>query len=220
MMQGNIVWKAALLTAIVFIAGIAVGIWMDNQRVDQTRERINDIDIEWNDARLTSLYYQQLAANDTAYCNAAMDANLAFNDRIYQEGLTIERYESVNRFAPELLQEKKRYALLQLQFWMNSIELKKQCGATYHTLVYFYDHYNSGLENVQAAQSAILAELKDKCGANLMLVPLPRDLDISTISLLAAQYNITSAPSILLDGNTFAGLTGNGMLVPLLGCGS
>lgn len=217
-MQSDVLWKAALLTAAVFIGGIALGVWMDDQRVSQISAQTTDTEIQWNDARLMALYFQQLAGTDGTFCQSAIDSNLAFNDKIYQEGVTIERYEEVNRFAPELLQEKRRYALLQLQFWLNSIELKKECNATYHVLVYFFDHYDSGKEADQNVQSEVLRELKEKCGDDLMLVPLPRDLDISSISLLAVQHNVTSAPSILLDDRLFTGLTGKDTLQQLLSC--
>jgi len=219
-MQADILWKAAVLTAMVFIGGIALGVWLDGQRASQISAQTTDTDIRWNDARLLSLYYQQLAGSGGAFCKFALESNLAFNDKIYQEGLVLERYEAVNRFAPELLQEKRRYALLQFQFLLNSMELKADCNASYHVLVYFYDHYNGGKEAVQNAQSQVLMELKNKCGGDLMLIPLPLDLDISSISLLAAQHNITSAPSILLDDKVFVGLTGKEKLIPLLGCGN
>jgi hypothetical protein len=220
-MQADVLWKAAILTAIVFIAGLGVGVFLDDQRVAQTRAQLTDVDLQWNDARLASLYYLQHATFDAYFCKSAIDANLAFNDRIYQQGLQLERFEQVNRFAPELLQEKKRYAMLQLQFWLNGLALKKTCNASYSTLVYFYYHYDQNVSAQQKAQADVLTEMKSKCGANLYLIPLPLDLDISTISLIASQYNINSAPSLLVDEKyVFHGLTGKPMLQQLFPCSS
>lgn len=196
-MQVDILWKAAVLTVLVFAVGIAIGVWMDASRVGETRDRLTEIDLEWNDARLQSLYYSAL--NDTASCAAAMDANLAFNGKIYAEGQTIERYEAINRFAPDLIQQKKRYALLQFQFWLNSINLKKKCGADYTIVAYFYSHYDESRTMDQKLQSAVLTDLKEKCDNSVMLVPLPLDMDLTSIELLKSIYGITSAPSILID---------------------
>jgi hypothetical protein len=220
-MQIDVLWKAAILTCLVFIVGLGIGIWLDDQRVTQVRSQLTDIDLQWNDARLASLYFQQRAMVDSTFCRNAIDANLAFNDRIYQQGLEIERFEQVNRFTPELLQEKKRYAMLQLQFWFNSLALKQECNATYSTLVYFYDHYDQNVSAQQKAQAEVLTEMKNRCGANLYLIPLPLDLDISSISMIAAQYNINSAPSLLVDEKyVFHGLTGTPMLQQLFPCSS
>jgi hypothetical protein len=196
-MQRDIVFKAAILTAIVFIIGVSVGVWLDVMRVQEIKESLTEIDISWNDARLLSVYLQTLM-NDTESCNSALEANLDFNNRIYQEGLKIERYETSERFAPSLILENRRYALLQLQFWLNSINLKKLCNANYSTLVYFFSH-DENIASEQNIQSAVLKDVKEKCGADLMLIPLPFNLDIITIDLVKKNYNITRTPSILIN---------------------
>jgi hypothetical protein len=157
------------------------------------------MDIQWNDARLLSTFYQAFTGtNDPESCKSALQANLDFNNKIYQEGLKIEKYEDINKFTPYLLLEKKRYALLQMQFWINSINLKKSCNATYTNLVYFYSH-DEGLSVKQKVQSAILLDAKKKCGAELMLIPLPFDLDITAVNMIKSNFKINSTPSILID---------------------
>ena len=216
-MQWDLLWKAAVLTVVVFAIGIGVGAFLDISRVSETSERLTEIDLQWNDARLQSLYYGSL--NDTMSCDAAIKANLDFNGKIYAEGQRIEQYESINRFAPQLIQEKRRYALLQLQFWLNSIELKKRCGANYTTVAYFYSHYNESLGMDQKLQSAVLLQLKEKCGDSVLLVPLPLDMDLTSIELLKKSYGITSAPSILInEEKVLQGVQGIADLEKLVKC--
>lgn len=201
-MNGDVIWKAALLTAIVFIAGIGLGVWMDNQRVSQTRQQLEDIDFQWNDARLTSLYYQTSAGRDESFCESALKANLEFREQTYQEGLTIERFESVNRFAPDLLKEKRNYALLLLQFWLNGISLRESCGFNYSTVVYFYSHYDTSLENIQKAQSIVLEDVIHGCENRPMVIAVPIDMNISTVDVLVNQFGIHEAPSLLVNEKT------------------
>lgn len=196
-MQKDLLWKAAILTVIVFLAGLFLGAWLDISRVGAVKSRLVELELQWNDARLQSLYYQQLT-NDIG-CNAAVYANLKFNEKIYEEGKKIEQYELVNRFAPELIKEKQKYALLQLQFWLNSITLRKKCNTSYTTIVYFYSHYNESAAMDQKLQSAVLLELKEQYGNKILLIPLPTDLGVSTIELIKKIYNITSTPAILIN---------------------
>ena len=203
-MQKDVLWKAAFLTSVVFILGLSAGVYLDLSRVGESAQKLSDMELQWNDARLQSLFYADMA-NDSASCAAALAANLQFNERIYAEGTVIQKYEDVNRFAPQLLQEKRRYALLQLQFWLNSIELKKTCSADYSTVVYFYSHYDRSLENTQDVQSAVLAELKSKCGNSILLIPLPADLDLVSINLVKEKYGIKEMPSVLVDEKTVLG---------------
>jgi len=197
-MQSDILIKTMVITVIVFVLGILVGIWLDNARLEEIKERLTFMDIEWNDARLQSVFYQK-SINGSSSCEDAIESNLDFNEKIYEEGLEIERRENVNKFAPEIISEKRRYALLQLQFWLNSIELKELCNATYSSVVYFYSFSDENVKINQRIQSTILSDLKEECGNELILIPLPFDLDISTIEFIKSSYGINSTPSLLIN---------------------
>lgn len=190
--------RTAIITAAVFFLGIFLGILFDAQRVEETKEKLTKMDIDWNDAKVQSLYYQTFS-NALGFCGSATAANMEFADKIYKEGLEIERYEKINRFTPSLILEKKRYALLQLQFLLNAINLKETCNVNYSTIVYFYSHYDESLKIQQDLQSASLIEIIHECKPQPAVVPIPSDLDIITVNLLKRQHNITKIPSLLID---------------------
>lgn len=196
-MRRNVFFIAGVLTLIVFVAGILFGMWLDEMRLQKVKEQLSEIDILWNDARLQNLYYQTFT-NQSQFCESEIEANLEYNNRIYQEGLRIEKYEEVNKFEPSIVLEKKRYALLQFQFWMNSISLKKKCNADYSTLVHLYSS-NESVALDQKLQSVVLLDLKNKCGRSLMLIPMPSDLNIIAIDLIKKNYNITTMPAIIIN---------------------
>lgn len=196
-MQKDIFFKSAAITAVIFAIGISVGVFLDNSRLEEVQGKLTQIDTFWNDARLqTSL---QDLFNQSISCSNSIKANLEFNDRIFKEGQKIQRFEETNRFAPTLLLEKSRYALLQTQFWFNSINIRNRCNADYNTLVYFYSHYNETVAIEQKLQSAVLLDLKERCGQKVMLIPLPLDLNITTIDLLVDNYKIRKTPTILIN---------------------
>lgn len=195
--------KAFLLSLVVFGAGILVGTWIDSDRVEQFREMIGAEDINFNDARLQNLYYQTFS-DGSDFCDSATKSNEEFSYRIYQEGLNLEKYEKVNRFAPQIVQQKKRYALLQLQFWLNSVFLKEKCGKNYTTLLYFYSQYDESLGNEQKIQSQIIVDFINRCGPEKFLsAPIPFDMDIGMVNLLKEKYGITKAPSVLINEKVF-----------------
>lgn len=189
---------AGLLTAIIFIIGLAIGTWLDNMRVEEINQRLTQIEADWNDARIQSLYYQTMH-NDSKSCDAAISANFDFNERIYQEGVQIDRAETVNRFAPSVVMEKKRYVLLLLQFWLNGVNLRKICNANYSTILYFYSNFDESFRVQQSVQSAALVDLIHSCGRKVLAIPLPIDMDITTINIIKSQYNITVVPSLLIN---------------------
>lgn len=197
--------KAAILTCLVFFAGLIFGIWIDQYRLQSVKERLAALDVSWNDARLLHLYFQRLEKD---YCDLALEQNLIYNDRIYREGLEIEYAEKANRFAPELIDQKRRYILLQTQFWLNSLELKEKCNFNYNNVVYLYRQMNLTKEEAinQKAQSNVLLELKERCGNKIMLIPLAADLNLTIIDAMTKQYKINEYPAVIIDDMVFQGI--------------
>ncbi|MEM5781648.1 MAG: hypothetical protein QXD43_00390, partial [Candidatus Aenigmatarchaeota archaeon] len=159
--------------------------------------RMTEIDNLWNDLRLLQSYIQKISENKTLYCDFLLKENLKAGDKIYDEGKRIEEYEKTNRFTPTLELEKERYALLDLQFWLNSIELKKACNANYSTVIYFYSQYNKTIE--QDFQDRVLWDLKQKCGPQIIYITFPADMEITTLEVIKSVYNIEKIPAILIN---------------------
>lgn len=199
-MQKDIFWKAAILTATVFLLGLFLGYQLDSMRAEDIQSFYKEIETGWRDIQLQSLYYQ-INPPSEGFCKVAIEQNLDFDYRTYMTGLEIEKYEQANKLTPTLILEKKNYALLKLQFWFNNLNLKEACDASFINLVYFYSQYpeDMDIEAQQTVLSRLLTELKTTHGDTLMVIPLPIDLDISTIDLIKEQYNITKAPTVLID---------------------
>jgi hypothetical protein len=173
---------------------------MDSIRLSEIEGSIEEITIQWNDAKMQETYYNTFV-DTPGFCESAIEANLNFNEKIYEQGVKIERYENVNRFTPSLELEKKRYALLQTQFWMNSIHLRETCDVDYTTLVYLHSK-NETFAIDQKVQSAVLLDAKRFCGGDLMLIPLPADLGIEIIELVKSNFGIETFPAIIINEET------------------
>ena len=134
-------------------------------------------------------------------CNSLIKENIKFADKVYEEALTIQKYENANRINSEVILQHKRYDLLRTLFWINSIRIKEKCKSDYHNIVYIYQYNDPSLDQKaqQRVFSKILEELKAKKGDEIMLIPLAGDNDLSSINLLMEKYEITSLPVILID---------------------
>lgn len=188
--------KAGVITIAVFLIGLYFGYILDNMRVEELRGSITQIDNLWNDVRLMQSYIEKFS-NRTDYCSFLLEENLKVADKIYDEGLKVEEYENSNRFAPLLAVEKERYALLDMQLWINSIDLKNLCNGNYSTVIYFYSQYNKTIE--QNFQDRVLWDLKQECGPKIIYITFPADINISTIEVVKNIYGIESIPSVLIN---------------------
>jgi len=189
--------KTLALTLVVFIIGFYTGILFDTFRLEEVKSRLTEIDNLWNDARLLQSYIQRMSDNKSFYCEFLLEENLKSGDNIYEEGSKVEEIEKINRFTPTIIIEKERYALLDLQFWLNSIDLKKICNASYSTVIYFYSYYNKTVE--QGFQDRVLWELKQKCGSQIIYITFPADMEISTVEVVKKIHNIQKVPAILIN---------------------
>jgi hypothetical protein len=84
-----------------------------------------------------------------------------------------------------------------LQFWLNSIDLKRVCNASYSTVIYFYSHYNKTTE--QGFQDRVLLDLKERCGPQIIYITFPSDMGITTLDVIKDIYSIKKVPAILIN---------------------
>jgi hypothetical protein len=206
---------------VVVVLGLLIGYWMETRRVDTISKQIDELSIQNSDALLQMSYLENFK-NKENFCNTTVNKTLELIHNAIQKGMDLERYEKINRLAPGFLEEKKQYATLLLRLWFNTIELKNVCEEDYSTIVYFYKQYagSGAKKTAQDIQSRALLELESICGKNNVLIfALPYDLNITTISLITNQYNITKTPATLVNEEViFEGVTNYNEIVPYIKC--
>ena len=209
--------QSAIYTSLIFLLGILIGIWVDTYRLGLVQESTSLIDISSTDARLLNNLIEEFG---TEHCNYALEQNLAFNDRIYREGLEIENKIEANIFTPQIEQEWRQYTLLQLQFLLNSETLKEKCGFDYQNVVHFFRLQDRLSDDVNdKVQSAVLLELKEVCGNKIMLIPITVDVDLVSVAALVGRNQITEFPAVIVDEDrVFQGVTSLPELREVVGC--
>ena len=205
--QKSVFWKGAIITFVIFITGILLGMYIEEDRSKGIIDHYEELEFSWYDSKLRTSFYQLLGQD---LCENAIKDNLEFSDKIYEEGKRIQHIEDANKFDEKLRKEKRQYALLKTEFWLNAILLKETCNADYHNIIYFYkDRPDSDFEEQQQkVQSKVLGDLKERYGSDLMLIPLPINLDVGVIDVFVNTYEIEETPAILIDESiVLSGLT-------------
>ncbi len=193
----HVLWQAFLAACIIFGIGIFLGFMLEDYRTSKIAELFARSEIALLDARIQNQFYLTNGFD----CEKAINENVNFGDRIYNEAKMLDRSRKANKLTDSIIQEHKKYDLLRVLFWMNSINIKQNCNATYHTVVYFYDLIEPGLEknSMQAVFANLLKDLKNKYGNEIMLIPISGDNNLTSVSLMMGKYNITILPTILID---------------------
>ncbi|MDP2628660.1 MAG: hypothetical protein Q8P15_02055 [Nanoarchaeota archaeon] len=197
MNQKYVFLQALIITIVVFNIGVFLGYKLEASRIDKINEWYLESEMELLDQRIQEIALDLVDLN----CDAVIQENINFADRIFQEALTIRDYEEANKINSDIIFQHKRYDLLRTLFWMESMKIKEKCNADYHNIVYLYQYNNVPLEK-DAAQdvfSNFLSQIKQEKGNNVMLIPIAADNDLPSVNLLLDRYNITELPVIFVD---------------------
>ncbi len=199
--KNSVFIESLVLTLIVFVVGFSLGYYVENYRVDKIIKDYKEYEVEALDLKLQNYYYQIMSREA---CSSAIEQNFIFADKLYNNGLILEKYEEANQISDQLTLEKKRYVLLKTELWLNTLLLKEKCQVNFTTIVYFYsaDPGNSARVAEQKVISNVLRTVKERNGKNLILLPIAGDMQLDAVNLQMNAYNVTHLPSVLINEDT------------------
>lgn len=197
--QKYIFLQALIITLVVFNIGIFFGYKLESSRIDKINEWYLESEMELLDQRIQSDAFGVIDLD----CNVLIEENIKFADEIFEKALVIDKYEKASRINNEIVSLHKKYDLLRALLWVNSIKIKEKCDSDYHNVVYFYKYNDPSIEQKakQRFFSNLLSQIKQEKGADVLLIPIAGDNDLSSINVLLGEYNITELPAILIDEN-------------------
>lgn len=199
--QKHVFWQALLVTILIFSLGIISGVVLENWRTSKIDFLFQKSEMDLLDIKLQSEIYSRKDFN----CETAINENLKFADRIFNEAKLLDRYETATRLTENIIVQHKKYDILRAMLLLNSIKIKERCNASYYEVVYFYnfDEKNLNKKAKQNVFSKLLEEVKNRKGADVLLIPIAGNIEASSIALLMDRYKVSKAdlPIILINQN-------------------
>lgn len=187
---------AAALTAIVFSSGILVGWVLDSNRVAIVQSQIDDLAINFQNLDLENLIYQTFR-NETFVCSIYTTKAESLSKQADQLAEELNSFKEINQFQLSKLDFfKKRYTLMNLGFWLQLVNLKKNCDYNSTTILYFYTTKPC---DECVAQGIVLDDLKRKSPEKLMIFAIDSDLNLGVVNLLKINYNATKMPTLIIN---------------------
>lgn len=189
-------WQALVFTIIVFTIGIFIGYWIENSRGDDMELTLMNSEVNLLDEQVRIKSMQDFSVS----CEVSKDSMFNFADRIYQEALLMEQYDYSSKFTKTLKVLHRRYDLLRMMLWSESISLKKKCS-DFHTIVYLYEYDSLSIETKaqQITFSHLTGDLKNKYPDKVLLIPMAANTNLDSIDIARRNYNVTSLPVIIVD---------------------
>ncbi len=207
---------SAFITLLIFFLGISLGIIIDNMRVSYVENLNAQQEINFEDLQLQSSYINTLKSENSSDVCSAYQAVIERAVGDLSDSLAeVEDYSQNNRINKEDYDRiQKKYILDNIRYWFLVKTAKKQCRLNTTTILYFYDSKCTICPN----QGVILSYFKKIYGNNLLVFPINMDYgkDLSIVKAIKNQFNVTSYPSIIVNGVTYKGVVGKEELAGIL----
>lgn len=190
-------WQALIAALFIFGLGIVIGFLIEANRTTQVSLLLQHSEVNVLDEQLRGRLLTDLNVD----CKTAQQSSFDFADNIYREAFRLERYDSASKFSDELQIAHRRYDLLRMYLWAESIKIRERCKSDFHTVVYLYNYSTTDLD-IRAQQTAyarLLTDVKQKYPDSILLIPLAVDSDLASLDLTLATYDVLSTPSIIID---------------------
>ncbi len=184
-----------VLSLIIFFSGIYVGILVDNKAVEDLRTETSLLS-----KQLSSLQLLFYVDNSTDFCIVYDEELRALDERIELMGYKLTYLEEEKNVVDVDL--KKQYFLLEAQSYLLAERLINSCNKNYVLLINFYS--NKDCEKCKQFGAEIL-KAREATNVPVKLYSFDGTLNSSVVEVFKNRYNISSYPTLVLNGKAYKG---------------
>lgn len=194
-------WQAFLVTIFVFIAGLVLGFYIELSNVNKSDLLIRSYETDFLDQQIK---LDTLSDEINFNCENAKKNIFNFADQIYLDASKFEEDDAQSKLTNnqrDILH--RRYDLLRLKLWRESLKLRNKCNESFHTVLYLFDYSSPDVDikSQQRVLSLVLLDVKYEYPEEILLLPVAANLNLGSVDMVKEEYNISKSPSIIIDNS-------------------
>jgi len=187
--------KIFLITLYVFIAGIFVAELINRQKISIVKDEISGLkDMIQSTGIMMSV---NDAAGKKVHCSffeSESESISMYSEELAQKMDRLSKsYIFPNR---ELENAKKDYFLSIINNWIYIEQVKKNCNSSMVTVLFFY---NSSCKDECDMESFYLSYYRGRDPANVRILMIDKEVDVSIIKAITLDFNITKVPAVVIN---------------------
>ena len=197
MVKVKIYLSAAVITVALVMSGFALNWYFNEAQQAELASSIMSLETSISESQLELLYV-------TEFSNQGCDV-LEESRRSTTEFLSGTNRKLIANEENSLLPDwewnrlKTEQTILYIKLWMLTQKMYSMCGSNISTMLYFFDTTSYASKQ----QGYVLDSITNEYGAErVLVVPLDYNFDMGIIRILRAQFNVTSAPTIVVNEKT------------------
>ncbi len=202
------------ITTFIFLLGLLVGYSITGLRLTYTTNFATEQRLTYESLQVQTLYMSTLLQQEN--CPALLTTlNNNIND-VEQTGQKLEEYIKDGN-QEDYLALKRQYILAQTRYWLLAEETQRICEKDNAFILYFYAVDPKQECTDCTAQGTILNHLKATLKTKLLIFSFDANFaQEPLLTMITTTYKITTTPSIVLNGKTYAGLQENDALLTMI----
>jgi hypothetical protein len=186
---------AFILTTVIFFLGYVLSYTMDFVRMEEVTTTIQDYEIS-SQAYLIEQDMLQTMGGDR--CEMLNSRIRSLRTEIKDVGGDLTKYgikTALNKRDFDYL--KRKYFLLEIQFYTLVMNLNRECGKEYFPVLFFYKIDDEDSQQ----QGFVLDDLAKDYRSQVVMLSFDGDYeDEKTVQILKSQFNVTRYPTTIIDG--------------------
>jgi hypothetical protein len=204
MVKGKTNWRvyiiAAVITLVIFSLGVGLGYWISNEKYDIIKYDLENLQLQQKDIELELFLTNSIGTGSCKTLNYEIERTATQSTELGQK---VSYYDNEMIKNPDFYAIKKQYILNLIQLWSYWELFKKNCNSSVNTVLYFYAVKNC---NDCQAQGFVLSFLKEKYPEKIMIFALDKDEELYSLNLVKNTYNVTIAPTIVINNEKYENL--------------
>lgn len=188
--------KTGIITALIFIAGLFIGYYLDTSRSNFLENEILSLSVESESFTTSQLYLE----NNPNYCNITESRIHQIAKTVDNLGQDLASLEGKISFVNTTYID-RRYFIYEIRFWLLAEEYKVRCGKNLTTILFFYgdDNQNSYDEGL------VITAMKDEFGNKILVFSFKENFDEPAVELIKQDYGISTTPTLIINKKKYEG---------------
>lgn len=187
-----------MATLIIFMAGIVLNYGFDFFRLNAVDYLLSEQEINTQSYLVENMFLKTFEKESCEALNARIPE---LQESLSVVGRELSSYSSSSLFHRKNFDYlKRKYFLLEARLFLILSKLNKECGKPYVPILFFYEIDDP----VSERQGFILDELNEYYKEKVAIISIDKDYkDDAFILLLKQKYDVSSAPTIIMDDLKF-----------------
>jgi len=197
MVKVKIYLTAAVITAALVMSGFALNWYFNEAQQTELARSITSLETSISESQLELLYVTEFSNQG---CDVLEESRRGTTETLISANRKLTAAEE-NTVLPDWEWDhlKTEQTVLYIKLWMLTQKMYEMCNRNISTMLYFFDTTSYASKQ----QGYVLDSITNEYGAErVLVVPLDYNFDMGIIRILRAQFNVTSAPTIVVNEKT------------------